>query len=82
MARAADHPRYGWELNKGYAAPEHVAALREHGPCAQHRRSWSLPGVGADLPLPGQAALAGVPGEGEGTEVLVLDPEAVVELPG
>jgi ribonuclease HII len=37
------HPEYGWALNKGYSAPEHVAALRTHGPCALHRRSWNLP---------------------------------------
>jgi ribonuclease HII len=36
-------PRYGWLGNKGYSAPEHTAALREHGPCELHRRSWSLP---------------------------------------
>lgn len=44
VERAADHPRYGWDRNKGYSAPEHVAALAEHGACAQHRRSWRLPG--------------------------------------
>lgn len=44
---AADHPVYGWHHNKGYAAPEHVSALAEHGPCALHRRSWQLPGVAA-----------------------------------
>lgn len=36
------HPCYGWNLNKGYAAPEHRAALREHGTCDHHRRSWNL----------------------------------------
>lgn len=36
-------PHYGWLGNKGYSAPEHAAALREHGPCELHRRSWSLP---------------------------------------
>ncbi|WP_330998310.1 ribonuclease HII [Georgenia wutianyii] len=40
---AAHHPAYGWEGNKGYSAPEHVAALRELGPCELHRRSWRLP---------------------------------------
>lgn len=46
---AVEHPRYGWAENKGYAAPEHVAALAEHGPCVLHRRSWNLPGtVGHD----------------------------------
>lgn len=39
-----DHPVYGWEVNKGYAAPEHLAALAAHGPCVLHRRSWRLPG--------------------------------------
>ncbi|MEO3935742.1 ribonuclease HII [Dermatophilaceae bacterium Soc4.6] len=38
-----DHPSYGWEVNKGYAAPDHMAALREHGPSAHHRLSWRLP---------------------------------------
>lgn len=45
---AAEHPRYGWAENKGYSASVHLAALREHGPCDLHRRSWSLPGVGHD----------------------------------
>jgi len=39
------HPAYGWAVNKGYAAPEHLRALRELGPCPLHRRSWRLPGV-------------------------------------
>jgi len=37
------YPLYGFALNKGYGTPEHVAALREHGPSAVHRRSWRLP---------------------------------------
>lgn len=41
---AAEHPAYRWDLNKGYAAPEHTAALRELGPCAHHRRSWNITG--------------------------------------
>ncbi|TQM62575.1 ribonuclease HII [Humibacillus xanthopallidus] len=42
---AADHPAYGWALNKGYAAPEHMDAIARLGPCELHRRSWRLPGV-------------------------------------
>jgi ribonuclease HII len=42
---AADHPAYGWSLNKGYSAPEHIDALARLGPCELHRRSWRLPGV-------------------------------------
>ena len=41
---AADFPDYGWDVNKGYASPEHLDALRRLGPCVQHRRSWSIPG--------------------------------------
>lgn len=40
---ALGHPEYGWEINKGYATPEHLAALRRHGPTDQHRCSWRLP---------------------------------------
>ncbi len=39
------HPAYGWAVNKGYAAPEHLRALEAHGTCEEHRRSWRLPGV-------------------------------------
>jgi ribonuclease HII len=44
MARlAADFPVYAWDANKGYGSPEHIAALRAHGPSPLHRRSWRLP---------------------------------------
>lgn len=56
----AEHPAYGWQLNKGYAAPEHMDALARLGPCELHRRSWRLPGVGHDgqeeAPIPGDPA--------------------------
>ncbi|NHC44632.1 ribonuclease HII [Motilibacter aurantiacus] len=41
---ARRHPAFGWEQNRGYATPWHTAAVAEHGPCEQHRRSWRLPG--------------------------------------
>ncbi|WP_235778676.1 ribonuclease HII [Sinomonas notoginsengisoli] len=37
-----DDPRFGWAVNKGYATPEHRAAILEHGPTVLHRRSWHL----------------------------------------
>jgi ribonuclease HII len=43
------HPEYGWLENKGYSAPAHIDALARFGPTVHHRRSWSLPGVGARL---------------------------------
>jgi ribonuclease HII len=45
VALAAEVPDYAWQLNKGYSAPEHFAALQVHGPSVHHRRSWRLPGV-------------------------------------
>ena len=30
-------PHYNWASNKGYGAPEHLAAIREHGPHREHR---------------------------------------------
>lgn len=45
---SAQHPHYRWDENKGYASPEHMAALRELGPSVLHRRSWRLPGVEVD----------------------------------
>lgn len=38
---ADEFPQFGFEVNFGYGTPEHLAALREHGPCAIHRRSFS-----------------------------------------
>lgn len=35
------YPQYGFDRHKGYASPTHLAALREHGPCPQHRRSFA-----------------------------------------
>jgi ribonuclease HII len=45
VTHARTHPDYGWHRNKGYSAPDHVSALREHGPSPLHRMSWRLPGV-------------------------------------
>ena len=36
----AEFPHYGFAKHKGYAAAVHLAALREHGPCPLHRRSF------------------------------------------
>jgi ribonuclease HII len=34
------YPQYGFTRNKGYGTPEHLEALRLHGPCTIHRRSF------------------------------------------
>ena len=36
----AQHPQYGFATHKGYPTAAHLAALREHGACVQHRRSF------------------------------------------
>lgn len=37
----AEHPQYGFDGHKGYATKAHLEALRTHGPCPQHRRSFA-----------------------------------------
>lgn len=36
----SEFPQYGFTGHKGYGAASHLAALREHGPCRLHRRSF------------------------------------------
>lgn len=51
MRRLAErYPGYGWETNAGYGTPEHVAAIREHGPTPHHRATFS-PVAQLDLEL-------------------------------
>ena len=35
------YPGYAFDRNKGYGTPQHLAGLRERGPCPIHRRSFS-----------------------------------------
>ena len=44
------YPVYGFAQHKGYATPDHLAALDAHGPCPIHRRSFA-PVVQAELDL-------------------------------
>jgi len=34
-------PQYGFDRHKGYPTPEHLDALRRHGVCEVHRRSFA-----------------------------------------
>ena len=34
-------PVYGFDAHSGYGTPQHLRALREHGPCEHHRRSFA-----------------------------------------
>ncbi len=41
MAEAArEFPQYAFERHKGYATKQHLEALKNHGPCPLHRRSF------------------------------------------
>lgn len=37
---AREYPQYGFERHVGYGTKAHQNALREHGVCPLHRRSW------------------------------------------
>lgn len=37
----ARYPEYGFDRHKGYPSPAHLDALKTHGPCAEHRRSYA-----------------------------------------
>jgi len=56
---ARRYRRYRWESNKGYGTREHAEAIKKHGVCTHHRRSFSpieralrLIETGTDSPLP------------------------------
>lgn len=36
-----EFPQYGFAAHKGYGTAEHMAALRTHGACPQHRKSFA-----------------------------------------
>ncbi len=36
------YPQYGLDRNKGYCTREHQEAIRRHGPCAIHRKSYTF----------------------------------------
>lgn len=48
-----DAPHYNWARNKGYGAPEHRAAIREHGPHPAHRRAFMASLMQTELSLAG-----------------------------
>jgi ribonuclease HII len=59
------HPEYGFDVHAGYGTARHMQALAQHGPCAQHRRSFApvreacAARGAAGLPVPTAASGAG-----------------------
>lgn len=43
------YPQYGFANNKGYGTAEHIAALKAHGYCPEHRRTFIKNFVDVDL---------------------------------
>ena len=39
-ALAQQYPEYGWDHNFGYPTPEHITAIKAHGYCPEHRKSF------------------------------------------
>ena len=37
---AKKYPQYGWDTNKGYPTPEHIAAIKKYGLTEHHRKSF------------------------------------------
>ncbi len=38
---AKQYPQYGFDQHAGYPTPDHLAALKTHGPCPEHRQSFA-----------------------------------------
>lgn len=66
------HPHYGFATNVGYGTAEHWLALRRHGPCSIHRRSFY--GVGSGLGGAWRpASRASEPGDGVAADAMRRD---------
>lgn len=56
------YPEYAFDQHKGYGTALHLARLREHGPCAEHRtsfapvRDWQAPGLAQAIAVQGATA--------------------------
>ncbi|HEX2028241.1 MAG TPA: ribonuclease HII [Nitriliruptorales bacterium] len=53
------YPGYGFASHKGYRSPQHLAALRELGPCDIHRRCFAPVSLARYLPTMGDLDDAG-----------------------
>lgn len=70
IERHALYPAYGFAQHKGYGTPQHLAALKEHGPCPLHRRTFlTVEHPEFDFASGGSAASARTPGRTAGSEV-------------
>lgn len=61
------HPGYGFDRHKGYPTAEHLALLRQLGPCVAHRRSFAPVRLALAAWTAASAAPAPAPAPGEGS---------------
>ena len=54
----AQLPHFGFDQHKGYGTPAHLAALRTHGPCDEHRRSFAPVRACLDVAAPAPLEMA------------------------
>lgn len=54
---AREYPDYGFAEHKGYVTEEHSLALKEHGPCPQHRLSYANVAAAAPDAVDGSAGV-------------------------
>ncbi len=52
QALHAQYPHYGFDEHKGYSTPMHLSALRTHGACPHHRRSFAPVAATLQITLP------------------------------
>ena len=58
MMYAEKYPQYGFDRHKGYGTEEHLKALKKHGPCPIHRKSFApVRDITNPHPLQGEFAL-------------------------
>jgi len=51
LEMASQFPNYNWGKNKGYATPDHIEAIRLHGICEHHRKTFCGNFMGASAEL-------------------------------
>lgn len=45
---SSEYPEYGWSSNKGYGTAKHIEAIKQHGCCPLHRKSFTVKGIRLD----------------------------------
>ncbi len=60
IAAASEFPDYGWIRNKGYGAPEHIAAIKRFGLTPLHRALFVRKIIGGVLPFGSEPAFGDV----------------------